>query len=29
MTRHLAGKCVPIVEDDNILAITLAEELAA
>ncbi len=29
MTHHLAGKRVLIVEDDNILAITLAEELAA
>ena len=29
MTHHLAGKRVLIVEDDNILAITLAEEFAA
>ena len=29
MTRHLAGKRVLIVEDDNILAMALAEELAA
>jgi CheY-like chemotaxis protein len=29
MTRHLAGKRVLIVEDDNILAMTIAEELAA
>src|SRR5882762_1055865 len=29
MTHHRAGKRVLIVEDDNILAITLAEELAA
>jgi DNA-binding response OmpR family regulator len=29
MTRHLAGKRVLIVEDDNILAVILAEKLAA